>query len=82
MTNMIEIGRISSRGQIAIPTDIRSHLGLADGSKVLFFVEGDTVMMKKVTESSFADLTKPLRQAQKKIKEEDVNALIHRMRKR
>lgn len=82
MTEMIEIGKISSRGQIAIPSDIRSRLGLEEGSKVLFFLEDDTLLMKKVTSSSFAALTRPLRKARKKIKETQVNELIHRMRKR
>ena len=81
MDTVIEMGKISSRGQVAIPSDIRSHLGLVEGSKVLFFLENDTVLMKKVSVESFAELTKPLREAKKKIREEDVPALIHRFRK-
>ncbi len=37
-------------------------------------------LMKKVTKESFAVLTKPLRQAKKKIKEEDVVDLVHKFR--
>lgn len=81
MDTIIEMGKISSRGQVAIPSDIRDQLGLREGSKVLFFLENDTVLMKKVSAESFAELTKPLRKAKKKIKEEDVTALIHRFRK-
>ena len=81
MDTVIEMGKISSRGQVAIPSDIRSRLGLVEGSKVLFFLENDTVLMKKVSIESFAELTKPLREAKKKIREEDVPALIHRFRK-
>ena len=81
MDKIIEMGKISSRGQVAIPSDIRSQLGLVEGSKVLFFLENDTVLMKKVSVESFAELTKPLREAKKKIREEDVPALIHRFRK-
>lgn len=82
MSTIIEMGKISSRGQIAIPSDIRSKLSLDEGSKVLFFTEDDTLIMKKVTPASFAELTRPLREAKKKIKENQVNALIHKMRKR
>jgi len=78
----MEMGKISARGQIAIPSDIRSQLGLEDGAKVLFFTEDDTLIMKKITPSTFAELTKPLREAKKKINENEVNNLIHRMRKR
>jgi len=81
MTNLINIGTISTRGQIAIPSDIRNHLGLEEGSKVLFFVEDDSLLMKKVTEQSFAELTKPLHKMEKKIKESQVNDLIHKIRK-
>ncbi|HLC19767.1 MAG TPA: AbrB/MazE/SpoVT family DNA-binding domain-containing protein [Candidatus Nanoarchaeia archaeon] len=83
METLIEIGRISSRGQIAIPVDIREHLGLEDGTKVLFFTENDTLLMKKVTEQSFAQITKPLKLAAKKVgmKESDVSDIVHRFRK-
>ena len=81
MAEIVEMGKISSRGQVAIPSDIRNQLGLQEGSKVLFVLEDDTLLMKKVTAESFAQLTKPLRDAKKKIKEEDVTDLIHRLRK-
>lgn len=82
MDTTIEIGKISSRGQIAIPSDIRAKLGLEEGSKVLFFTEDDTLLMKKVSAESFAEMTKPFREARKKIREEDVPALIHKLRKK
>ena len=82
MSAIIEMGKISARGQVAIPSDIRSQLRLDEGSKVLFFTEDDTLIMKKVTPASFAELTRPLREAKKRIKENQVNALIHKMRKR
>jgi len=82
MEEIVEIGKISSRGQIAIPADIRKELKLKEGQKVLFFLGGDTLLMKKVNTESFRELTEPLRKAEKKIKESGVNALIHRMRKR
>ncbi len=81
-TEIIEMGSISSRGQIAIPSDIRRQLGLSEGSKVLFILQNDTLVMKKVTAESFASITEPLRKAKKKIKEEDVVGFIHAMRKK
>ena len=81
MKELIEMGTISSRGQVAIPSDIRNQLKLEEGSKVLFLLEEDTLLMKKVTTESFAQLTKPLRDAKKKIKEEDVPELVHKLRR-
>ncbi|MBI2654222.1 AbrB/MazE/SpoVT family DNA-binding domain-containing protein [Candidatus Woesearchaeota archaeon] len=82
METIIEMGKISSRGQISIPADIRERLGLEEGTKVLFFAEEDTLLMKKVTEQSFAEITKPLKLAAKQagMKEKDVPAMIQRFR--
>ena len=81
-TEIIEMGKISSRGQIAIPSDIRAQMGLNEGQKVLFLLQGDTLFMKKVTSETFESLTEPLRKAEKKIFEENVSDLIHNIRKR
>lgn len=83
METIIDIGKISSRGQVAIPTDIRNQLGLDEGVKVMFFTEDDTLLIKKVTSESFAQITKPLKMAAKKagMKEKDVPDMIHRFRK-
>jgi len=80
-TEIFEIGSVSSRGQIAIPSDIRKEMGLEEGTKVLFVLEDSTLIMKKVTRETFAHITKPLREAEKKIKEEDVVDLVHKIRK-
>ena len=84
MGTIIEMGKISARGQIAIPSDIRNQLGLDKGSKVLFVTEDDTLLMKKVSAQTFAQITKPLKIAAKKsgMKEEDVPDMVHRFRKK
>jgi len=82
MTELIEIGKISARGQVAIPTEIREKMHLKDGVKVLFILSGDTLVVKKVEDLSWKEITKPLREAKKKIKEEDVVDLVHKLRKK
>jgi len=83
MTEIFEIGSISSRGQIAIPSDIRKELNLEEGSKVLFILKDDTLTMRKVTSETFAHITKPLKDEAKKsgFKESDVNEIVHKFRK-
>jgi len=76
------MGTVSARGQIAIPVDIRKEMGLEEGAKVLFFLEEDTLLIKKVSAQTWKEITQPLREAKKKIKEEEVDALVHRMRKK
>jgi AbrB family looped-hinge helix DNA binding protein len=82
MTEIIEIGKISARGQVAIPTEIRNKMHLEEGVKVLFVLSGDTLVVKKVEDLSWKEITKPLREAKKKIKEEDVVDLVHKLRKK
>lgn len=36
-------GRLSSKGQIVIPQDVRQHLGLRSGDSVVFVLEADRV---------------------------------------
>jgi len=80
MEEKIEMATVSSRGQICIPNDIRECMGLKEGSKVLFMLTDDSLLVKKVNMQTFEEITKPLKEAVKKIREEDINDLIHRIR--
>ena len=84
MTEVIEIGKISARGQIAIPADIRSEMGLQEGEKVLFVLEEDTLLIKKITSKTFAEITKPLKEAASKagMKESIAPEIVQRFRKK
>lgn len=55
---LIDIGTISSRGQISIPSAIRKRLRLDDGSKVLFYLEDNTIQIKKITPQALDKLVK------------------------
>jgi len=39
--------RITSKGQVTIPRDIRQKLGISTHSEVEFVIEGDTVVVRK-----------------------------------
>ncbi|MFW5999609.1 MAG: AbrB/MazE/SpoVT family DNA-binding domain-containing protein, partial [Halanaerobiaceae bacterium] len=39
----MELARVSSKGQITIPIEIRKKLNLEEGDKVLFMEEGDNI---------------------------------------
>lgn len=82
MEDKIEMATVSSRGQICIPNDIREEMGLKEGSKVLFVLTNDSLMMKKVSMQTWAEVTKPLKDAMAKtdMKESDVVDMIHRFR--
>ena len=60
--------RVSSKGQVVIPRLIRERLGLTDGSRLLVFGEGDTIILKKVGVPSRDD-RETLAAVRKKIRE-------------
>jgi AbrB family looped-hinge helix DNA binding protein len=43
---------ISSKGQITVPQEIRTRLGLATGDRVEFVVEGDKTVMRPARQAS------------------------------
>lgn len=84
MDDLIELGTVSSRGQLCIPTNIRAQMGLEEGSRVLFLLSSDALVVKKVSSQTFAEITAPLKAEMKKsgMKEGDVPALISKVRSR
>jgi AbrB family looped-hinge helix DNA binding protein len=82
MADKIEIATVSSRGQICIPNDIREEMGIKKGSKVLFALTGDSLIMRRINMETFAEITKPLKEAMKKsgLKEHDIPDIVHRFR--
>ena len=77
---------MSSRGQIAIPADVRDNMNLEKGSKLLVVSEGDTILLRKIDESaveaSLEDVLKPMWEEAEGagVDEEDVEELVHRSR--
>ncbi|HHW09943.1 MAG TPA: AbrB/MazE/SpoVT family DNA-binding domain-containing protein [Firmicutes bacterium] len=49
----MEIAKVTAKGQITIPVDIRKQLGIKEGDKVLFLKEGDKIIF---TTASYAAL--------------------------
>ena len=44
-TTFVDNAKVMAKGQVTIPKDIRSALGVASGDRVTFIVEGNTVRM-------------------------------------
>jgi antitoxin PrlF len=81
----LDITKLSSKGQVVIPTDIRESLNLETGTKFLIFGEGDTVILKKVGRPALNEI-KTLFSNSRKIarkvglKKTDVSNLIKKVR--
>lgn len=82
----VEMVTVSSRGQIAIPADVRNRMELEKGSKLLVVSEGDTILLRKIDESAVeASLEEVLKPMWAEAKESDMNAedveeLVHESR--
>jgi AbrB family looped-hinge helix DNA binding protein len=82
MSEILELGTMSSRGQLCIPTNIREKLMLEEGTKVMLLATDDSLFLKKIDSATFSQLLKPFHDSKKKIKESDVSDVIHALRKK
>lgn len=46
----MDMAKITSKGQITIPIDIRRKLGLKEGDKVLFIESGNNIILKNASQ--------------------------------
>lgn len=81
MENKIEITKLSSKGQIVIPQNIRVNLNLQDGNLFVVSTSNDTICLKKIEMpkiKTWKDATKPFREASKSsgFVKEDLDMLI------
>ena len=52
----VRVGTVTSKGQVTIPKEIRETLGVIEGDKLVFLVEGDRVVMRKVGSERLSDI--------------------------
>ncbi len=70
--------KVSSKGQVVIPVNVRKAAGLKKGEKVIVLAFENTVVLKKITDKTFEETVKPIwaRVQQLGLTEENVDALI------
>ena len=78
--------RVSSKGQIVIPSSWRKKMGVDEGTELLAIGEGDTLLLKKIEKTSlkkeFEETSKRVRDKAKKlgITKKDVEKAIKEAR--
>jgi antitoxin PrlF len=71
MTEQIEdVIKVSSKGQIVIPREIRKKLGVKSGEKLLVLTHDGDIVLRKTKEASVEDIGKKL---EKTIEEESID---------
>jgi len=56
----MELAKITAKGQITIPKDIREKMDLKKGDKILFFEENDKFFMQNSNAVALADFQKAM----------------------
>ena len=79
--------KLSSRGQVVIPEEIRNNLGLSEGDQFLVIGEGDAVILKTITPPKLEEFQGLLSQARTEakkagIKKADLRSAIAKVRRR
>jgi AbrB family looped-hinge helix DNA binding protein len=80
----MEISRISSKGQITIPIDIRKRLNLKEGDKVIFVEEDDRVFIANASLVALKRMETVMEGKAEKAgirNEDDVVALVKKVRR-
>ena len=70
--------KVSSKGQVVIPANVRKAANLKKGEKILAIAIDDTIVLKKIIDKSFEETMKPVWARVRKmgLTEEDINAFI------
>jgi AbrB family looped-hinge helix DNA binding protein len=79
--------KLSSRGQVVIPEEIRNNLGLSEGDQFLVIGEGDAIILKTITPPKLEEFQELLSQARTEakragIRKGDLKSAIAKVRRR
>ena len=79
--------KMSSKGQVVIPEEIRQQLGLVPGTRFVVLGEGDVVILKTIKAPTMDDFDDLIRDARRQAKEagltpEDITRVIKEVRKK
>lgn len=81
----MDIAKITTKGQITIPIDIRRKLKLKDGDKIIFLEKDGQVFFKNATEVAFDSIQDAFKGEAERLglnDEDDVVAMVKEIRKK
>ena len=84
MTAFIESAKVMAKGQVTIPKDVRKILGVSNGDRISFIVEGNTVRIVNSAVYAMQVLQQEMAgEAQKAglVNDDDIVNLVAEMRK-
>ena len=77
--------KMSSKGQVVIPEDIRNRLSLKPGTQFIVVGDKDTIIFKAITPPSMEDFDELMKEARKQakrvgLKRSDISAAVSKAR--
>ncbi len=85
-TMEVEVAKLSKKGQIVIPSQVREEAHLEESDEFLVFGKDDMVILKKIDkealEKTFDEIVGPLREKAEELdlQKDDVEDIIHEYR--
>jgi len=76
----IDNAKVMAKGQVTIPKDVRSMLGVSSGSRVTFIVKNDSVRLVNAAVYAMQLMRKEMT-SEPKPSEEEVTSLVKDMRR-
>ena len=85
--NKVATTKMSSRGQVVIPEEVRKRLGLSKGAQFVVLGDGDVVILKVIRPLSMEDFDELVSQAEKAahragMEPDDIEAAVREVRGR
>jgi len=72
---IVDVVKVSSKGQIVIPKEIREVLGIVPGSRLVVMLTDDGILLKKLEELSVEEISERIEKTVRKM-DIDVDRLI------
>lgn len=85
MIRILSLSKVSSKGQVVIPKEVREKMGITEGDRVLVYATGDIIVLRRVGEAervlAAASTTIRSKIAEKQITPGDVEEAITAVRR-
>jgi len=52
----VSVSSVTTKGQVTIPKEIRESLSLHEGDRVIFIIEGEHAVIRKVTDEKLSEI--------------------------
>ncbi|MDR2892089.1 MAG: AbrB/MazE/SpoVT family DNA-binding domain-containing protein [Deltaproteobacteria bacterium] len=81
----MELAKITTRGQLTLPLEIRKKLRVGEGDKVVFYEDGERIIVANAAKMAFAQIREDFAGEAERLglkDEQDVVALVKEVRRK